>query len=98
MPRRLGNHLPGHTVKTVVQVGWKGVTNGHLLEMASSSFNVFITVDRNLAFQQDPEWLPIPVIVIHSPSVKLKDILKFVPGILNLIEQPLSKSFYRLGV
>ena len=98
VPRKLGNHLSGHTVKTVVQVGWKGIVNGELLKMASTNFNVFVTVDRNLAFQQNPRSLPIPVIVIHSTSVTLKDLLEFVPAILKIIEQPLSKSFYRLGV
>jgi hypothetical protein len=98
VPRKLGNHFPGHAVKTVVQVGWQGVLNGELLKKASADFHVFITVDRNLAFQQNPKSLPIPVIVIHSPFVTLKDLREFAPAILKILEQPLSKSFYRLGV
>lgn len=98
VPRKLGNHLSGHTVKTVVQAGWKGLVNGELLKKASADFHVFITVDRNLAFQQNPKLLPIPVIVIHSSSVKLKDLQAFAPAILKILEQPLSKNFYRIGV
>ena len=98
VPRKLGDYLSAHAVKTVVQAGWKGVTNGTLLKMASAHFDVFITVDRNLAFQQNLASLPIPVIVIHSSSVKLKDLQKFVPALLGIIEKPLLKSFYRLGI
>ena len=72
--------------------------NGELLRMASTNFDVFRTVDRNLVFQQNPTWLPIPVIVIHSTSVRLKDLRECIPAILKIIEQPLSKSFYRLAV
>ena len=98
VPRKLGCHLSGHAVKTVVEAGWKGILNGELLKRASADFHVFITVDRNLAFQQNPKSLPIPVIVVHSPSAKLKDLQQFVPAILRILEEPLSKDFYRLGV
>ena len=97
VPRKLGDYLSTHAVKTVVQAGWKGVTNGELLKMASANCHVSITVDRSLAFQQNPTSLPISVIVIHSSSVNLKDLQKFVPAILGIIEKPLSKSFYRRG-
>ena len=98
VPRKLGNCLTGHTVKTVVQAGWKGILNGELLKNAATDFHAFVTVDRNLAFQQNPKSLPIPVIVIHSSSVKLKDLEAFAPAILKILGQPLLKDFYRLGV
>ncbi len=97
VPRKLGNRLTGHTVKTVVQAGWKGAANGELPKKASADFHLFITVDRNLAFQQNPQSLPLPVIVLHSPSVSLKSLRAFVPAILKILEQPLSKQFYRIG-
>jgi hypothetical protein len=66
---------------TTPQVGWVGITNGELLRKASSDFDVFITVDRNLAFQQNVSNLPLPVIVIHAQSNKLKDLQQYVPAL-----------------
>ena len=50
--RRLARELKGHTVKTVPQMGWAGIKNGRLLAAAEKEFDVFVTVDRNLSFQQ----------------------------------------------
>ena len=44
---------------TVPQVGWAGIKNGELLSRAQSQFDAFVTVDRNLAFQQN---------ILSSPS------------------------------
>jgi hypothetical protein len=45
--------LTGHEVKTVAEVGWAGVKNGELLQMAARRFDVLLTVDRNLEYQQN---------------------------------------------
>jgi hypothetical protein len=52
VPRALRKELPGHEVKTVAEAGWAGVKNGELLELAARQFDVFLTVDRNLEYQQ----------------------------------------------
>ena len=59
VPRRFRRTLPAHTVKTVVEMGWSGVKNGALLELAAVEFEAFITVDRNLPYQQNIAALPI---------------------------------------
>ena len=51
--RRLVNDLAGHEVRTAAQMGWAGFKNGALLTLAEKEFDVFITVDRNLSFQQN---------------------------------------------
>jgi len=43
LPRRLRAHLPGHAVKTVVEMGWRGYKNGRLLAAAAADFDAFIT-------------------------------------------------------
>ena len=53
VPRRLRDALPGHSVKTAVEMGWGGVKNGALLILAAAEFDAFITVDRNLPLQQN---------------------------------------------
>ncbi len=51
--RGLVKDLAGHDVKTVPQMGWAGIKNGELLTLAENEFDVFITIDRNLSFQQN---------------------------------------------
>lgn len=50
--RRLAREIVGHEVTTVPEAGWAAVKNGDLLVLAEKSFDVFVTVDRNLSFQQ----------------------------------------------
>ncbi|WP_372716002.1 DUF5615 family PIN-like protein [Immundisolibacter sp.] len=63
VPRRLRKHLPLHDVKTVVEMGWGGVKNGALLVLAGRGFDAFITVDKNLPYQQNLTKLPVAVVV-----------------------------------
>ena len=50
---RLARDIVGHDVKTARQMGWTTIKNGTLLTLASEHFDVFVTVDRNLSFQQN---------------------------------------------
>lgn len=80
--RRLARSLVGHEVKTVPELGWAGVKNGTLLGLAEGQFDVFLTVDRNLAFQQVLPRFPIAVLVLEAATNRLADLLPLVPGIL----------------
>lgn len=71
--RRLAKELVGHFIRTVPQLGWAGIKNGKLLALAEQEFDVFITVDRNLSFQQNLPKFNIAVIVLHAKSNKLAD-------------------------
>jgi len=54
LPRHLARELRGHEVSTVQQKGWVGLNNGELLRCAADAgFEVFVTADRNLEFQQN---------------------------------------------
>ena len=63
---RARNDIPGHEVKTVAEVGWAGVKNGQWLRLAAAEFDLLITVDRNLEYQQSFEGLSLAVIVVQS--------------------------------
>jgi hypothetical protein len=52
LPKKLRASLPGHSVSTVVEMGWGGTKNGALLALASSQFDAFLTADQNLPYQQ----------------------------------------------
>ena len=79
IPVRLKRHLPSHSVRTVVEMGWSGVKNGDLLKLAAASFDVFITVDKNLPYQQNLATLPLAVIVLDAHSNELPALLPLVP-------------------
>lgn len=83
--RRLANILSGHEVKTVPQMGWATIKNGELLALAAVEFDVFVTVDRNLSFQQNLVRFDIAVIVLRAHSNRLKDLLPLAPKILALL-------------
>ena len=63
---RLARDIVGHDVKTARQMGWATVKNGELLTLAAEQFDVFVTVDRNLTFQQNLISFSIAVVVLQS--------------------------------
>ena len=80
VPVKLRRSLPGHDVRTVVEVGWSGVKNGSLLALAAAArFDAFITVDRNLPYQQNLAALPIAVVVLGALSNELNALLGLIP-------------------
>ena len=81
VPARLRKALPSHEVTTVGQAGWSGIKNGKLLALAAASFDAFITVDKNLPYQQNAASLPIAVLVLDAVSNELTYLLPLVPAL-----------------
>ena len=71
--RRFAKDIQGYEILTVPQAGWAGIKNGELLTRAQTQFDVFVTVDRNLAFQQNIPQFTIAVIVLQAQTNPLKD-------------------------
>ena len=82
LPRRLGRELPGHSVSTVPEAGWAGLSNGKLLAMIAGQFDAFVTIDQNLPAQQKLAALAFGVVVLRAPSNQLADLRPLVPRIL----------------
>jgi len=82
---RLAAHIRGHAVSTVAARGWGGISNGELLALAQSEFDVFVTVDRNLAFQQHLPRFTIAVILLSAGSNRIADLIPVVPALLAAI-------------
>jgi hypothetical protein len=79
-PRVVKTRLPGHDVATVQELGWAGVKNGRLLDLAEeNSFECLVTTDQRLRFQQDLSRRKLGVIVLLSNQVSV--VLKLVPAI-----------------
>jgi hypothetical protein len=77
--------LADHDVKTVPEAGWAGVENGKLLGQAQADFDVFVTTDRNLMFQQNLPEFDIAVVVLEGKSNRLRDLEPLVPSLLKTL-------------
>ena len=83
--RRLARDITGHDVSTVIELGWSGIRNGALLQRAAGRFDAFVTVDRNLAFQQRIDTLPFGVVVLRTRSNRLADLRPLIPALLRAL-------------
>lgn len=83
--RRLAQDLTGHEVTTVPEMGWATIENGKLLALAEKEFDVFLTVDRNLSFQQNLPRFSIAVVVLRASSNRLDDLRRLVPKLLQAL-------------
>jgi hypothetical protein len=85
LPRRLKRELVGHDVKTAPEMGWASKRNGELLDVAVSRFDVFLTADRNLSYQQNVSAFDIAVVVLAARSNRLDDLRPLVPRLLEVL-------------
>ena len=86
LPRQVGRGLSGHEVTTVVQHGWAGLGNGELLRRAAAEgFDVLVTGDRGIQYQQNIPALGIGVVVVVARSNRIEDLLPLVPDVLSAV-------------
>ncbi len=85
LPRRLKRELGGHQVRTAPEMGWASKTNGELLVLAAAQFDVFLTSDRNLSYQQNVAAFDIAVVVLVARSNRIDDVRPLVPRILEAL-------------
>lgn len=86
VPKRLGRLLAPHDVQTVQQAGWSGIKNGALLARAAESFDVFVTVDQGIRYQQNLVGLKIAVIALAARSNNIDDLKPLIPKLLGALE------------
>lgn len=86
LPKQLRRNLPEQEVKTVGEMGWAGFKNGKLLALAEPNFDVFLTMDRNLPFQQSLRNRSIVVIVLVAFDNELPSLLPLMPLVLERLQ------------
>jgi predicted nuclease of predicted toxin-antitoxin system len=97
LPRHLAREIGGHGVSTVQQRGWAGLKNGELLRLAADAgFDVLVTADRNLQFQQNLSQSRIGIILLIAPSNALEDLLPLVPSLVAAIPKSRSGQLLRV--
>lgn len=82
LPRKLKAMLTGHTARTVPEMGWAGIKNGKLLALMEPVFDVFVTVDKNMRFQQDMTGRRLILVVLSVPNNTLRTLLTLMPQVL----------------
>lgn len=83
---RLGRALTGHYAVSAQKMGWSGIKNGRLLALAvENGFDVLVTGDRNLTFQQNVTEFAIAIVVLEARGIQLHHILPLMPKVLALL-------------
>ena len=84
--RYLKPEFVGHEVSTLEEAGFKGLKNGALIEAASDKFDVLITVDQNLRYQQNLENLKIAILVLKADRSTYPYLKELTPSALEKLE------------
>jgi predicted nuclease of predicted toxin-antitoxin system len=71
--------------KTARQMGWSELKNGKLLREAAKQFDVFVTVDRSIEFQNNLSQIPIAVVILVAQSNLLQSLAALVPKVIEKI-------------
>lgn len=84
IPRKFKSHLSGYDCLTVPEAGWAGKKNGELLALAESAgFQVFVSLDQGIEFQQNLTARHIAVILLRARSNRLADLIPLAEKILT---------------
>jgi len=84
--RYLKRDFTGHEVFTVEEAGFKGLKNGRLLQSASGQYDVLVTVDQNLQYQQNLETLVMAIIVLKAKRSTYPMLKPLMPQMLETLE------------
>jgi len=87
VPKRLARDLVGHDVRTSPAMGWASKRNGELLRLAEGHFDLFITVDRNLSFQEDVGKFELGGVVLVAASNRYADLQPLLAGLLARLNE-----------
>ena len=95
---RLKKEFEPHEVSTVQDMGWSGITNGKLMAKASEQkFEVFVTIDKNLPFQQNIREYKLAVVVFQTSLNRLEYIRPLMPTLLKKLPEMVSGEVYEIG-
>ena len=84
--RKLARELIGHDVRSARQLGWHGLKNGTLLRKVAGQFEIFLTLDRAMEHQQNVSVLPFAIILLRTPTNRMRDLKPRVPLLLEAMD------------
>ena len=95
LPKRLKEDFSEHEIFTVRDKGWNGIKNGRLLKlMLEESFEVLLTFDKNLRYQQNFTKYPIAVFILTAPN----NTYAILSAVVPTIKKHLDEEVFRPGV
>ena len=86
LPKKLKHVLKEHTVFTVQEKGWSGLENGDLLHIAEKEFDVLLTADRNIEYQQNIINFNIALVVLVAYINRLDRLLPLMPQLREVLK------------
>ena len=86
VPGPMSRLLVGHEAISVQKRGWSGVKNGKLLALAAAEFDVLLTADKGIEYQQNLQTLPIAVFIVLAKSNRMKDLTMAIPEVLAALQ------------
>jgi predicted nuclease of predicted toxin-antitoxin system len=98
VPRRFRRELPQYEVQTVPEMGWASKENGELLQLAQSRFDVFVTTDQRLSYQQSVASVAIAVVVLVARRNKFEFLRPLVPELQRVLHEVRPGEVRRVGV
>lgn len=88
LPKRLKAALRNdYEVTTVQEAGWAGLSDGELLDAARDRFDLLLTTDRNLRYQQCLDNGSLSIVVLVAPSSRMDDLLPLTPHLKSAVSQ-----------
>lgn len=98
LPRDLVTELTAHDVTTVQAAGWSGIDNGKLLRRAHGRFDVLLTMDLGLRYQQSLKTSQLSILIIRARSNRMIHLKPLVDGILMALEDLRPGELREIGV
>ena len=78
-------------------MGWTSLKNGALLARAAESFDVVLTADQNIAYQQNLAKLPVSVVILIAPTNRIESLIPLVPTLIEALESLEPRTLSRVG-
>jgi predicted nuclease of predicted toxin-antitoxin system len=95
-PRTLKKRLSHLAIRTVQDMGWNGVKNGKLLALADPQFDVFITTDKNLRYQQNLAQLKLAIVLL--PTNRVRVVIALIPKIEEVLKTIQPGEFIEIAI
>jgi len=97
IPRPLARDLAPHIISTIAQEGWGDLKNGELLDAIGDRFDILLTMDHNMAYQQKLTDRPFAVIELFAKRTTMEHIGPLLPALQSLIDSVAPGAYYAVG-
>lgn len=81
LPKKLKREFLDCAVSTVPEMGWAGKKNGELMKVAHGQFDIFVTADQNLQYQQNLAYADVGVIVLVAVNNRIETLAPLMPQV-----------------